>query len=84
MLMSIDIKIALLNNFVFFIYSYILSGKQLVLKQLIFRSPVLLLNLYHFKLYTVHIVKGKFILLVPPIPPPSTETTLARPALFPA
>ena len=36
------------------------------------------------KLYTVHTVKGKFILLVPPIPPPSTETTLARPALFPA
>jgi len=55
--MSIDIKIALLNNFVFSIYSCILSEKQLVLKQLIFRSPVLLLTLYHFKLYTVHIVK---------------------------
>ena len=69
--MNIDIKIALLNNFVFFIYSYILSEEQLVLEQLVFNSPILLLNLHYFKLYTVHIVKKKIlqapILSFPPL-----------------
>lgn len=59
--MSIDIKIALLKTFAFFIYSYILSEEQLVLEQLVFNSPILLLNLRYFKLYTVHIVKKKIL-----------------------